>query len=140
LLLRGWSQERLIGHGWPAGALVLLCIVLLGSEASAGWLALWCAFTSVIALTQPAVAQAFRKEEAGRALSAFNLAIFAGVFACQWGMGLAIDAMIGANWERADSYRAAMALLFLGTAGAGLWYWLYPRIATRQSSMTSTQG
>ena len=139
LLLRGWSQERLIGRGWPAGALVLLWIVLLGPRASAGWLALWCAFTSVIALTQPAVAQAFSKEEAGRALSAFNLAIFSGVFAWQWGMGLAIDAMVGAGWERAASHRAAMGLLLLGTTGAGLWYWLYP-IATRQGRMVSTQG
>jgi predicted MFS family arabinose efflux permease len=139
LLARGWRQERLIGRGWPAGALVLLCIVLLGSRAGAGWLALWCAFTSVIALTQPAVAQAFRKEEAGRALSAFNLAIFSGVFAWQWGMGLVIDAMVGAGWEGADSHRAAMALLLLGTTGAGLWYWLYPRVVTRRRGVVSTQ-
>ena len=136
---RGWSQERLIGRGWPAGALVLLCIVLLGPQAGAGWLALWCAFTSVIALSQPAVAQAFRKEQAGRALSAFNLAIFSGVFAWQWGMGLAIDAMVAAGWEGADSHRAAMALLLLGTTGAGLWYWLYPRVVTRRRSVVSTQ-
>ena len=74
LLSRGWSQERLIGCGWPAGAMVLLCIVLLGPQASAGWLASWCALTSVIALTQPAVAQAFRTEEVGRALSEIFLA------------------------------------------------------------------
>ncbi|HET9207789.1 MAG TPA: MFS transporter [Burkholderiaceae bacterium] len=140
LLVRGWSQERLIGRGWPAGALVLLCIVLLGAQASAGWLALWCALTSVIALTQPAVAQAFPKEVAGRALSAFNLAIFSGVFAWQWGMGLAIDAMVGAGWGRATSHRAAMALLLLGTIAAGLWYWFYPRSAMRQRRAASTQG
>jgi predicted MFS family arabinose efflux permease len=140
LVQRGWGQERLIGGGWPVGALVMLCIVVLGPSASSGWLALWCVCTSVIALTQPAVAQAFSKEEAGRALSAFNLAIFAGVFACQWGMGLAIDAMIGAGWARADSHRAAMALLLLGMLAAGIWYWLYPRVAGRRGSMVSAQG
>ena len=119
--------------------MLLLCIVLLGPQAGASWLALWCAFTSVIALTQPAVAQAFRKEEAGRALSAFDLAIFAGVFAWQWGMGLAIDEMVGAGWDGSDSHRAAMALLLVGTTGAGLWYWFYPRVMTRQSDVVSTQ-
>jgi hypothetical protein len=140
LVQRGWAQERLICIGWPVGAVVLLCIVLLGPSASAGWLALWCACTSVIALIQPAVAQAFSKEEAGRALAAFNQAIFAGVFACQWGMGLAIDALVEAGWVRADSHRAAMALLLLGTAAAGSWYWLYPRLAARRGSVASAQG
>ncbi len=140
LVQRGWGQERLIGAGWPAGTLAMLCIVVLGPNASSGWLALWCACTSVIALIQPAVAQAFSKEEAGRALSAFNLAIFAGIFACQWGMGLAIDAMVEAGWARADSHRAAMTLLLIGTMAAGLWYWLYPRMVARRSSVTSAQG
>jgi len=61
------------------------------------------------------------------------------VFAWQWGMGLVIDAMVGAGWEGADSHRAAMALLLLGTTGAGLWYWLYPRVVTRRRGVVSTQ-
>lgn len=140
LVQRGWVQERLIGGGWPVGAVVMLCIVVLGPNAGSAWLAAWCACTSVIALTQPAVAQAFSKEEAGRALSAFNLAIFSGVFACQWGMGLAIDAMVGAGLGRADSHRAAMALLLLGMTASGFWYWFYPRVAASRSSMASPQG
>ena len=140
LAQRGWNQERLIAAGWPLGVALMLTIVVLGSEAGAGWLALWCACTSVIALCQPAVAQEFRREEAGRALAAFNQVIFLGVFACQWGMGLAIDAMVGAGWERAASHRAAMALLLLGMVAAGAWYWLYPRIAARPASIASGQG
>jgi predicted MFS family arabinose efflux permease len=140
LVQRGWGLERLIGGGWPVGVAAMLAIVVLGSEAGAGWLALWCACTSVIALCQPAVAQAFRKEEAGRALSAFNLVIFAGVFACQWGMGLAIDAMVAAGWERAASHRAAMSLLLIGTAIAGVWYWLHPRLAARRARTASARG
>jgi hypothetical protein len=117
--------------GWPVGALVLLAIVVLGADAGAVWLALWCACTSVIALCQPAVAQAFPKEQVGRALSALNLLIFAGVFACQWGMGLAIDALVAAGFERASGHRLAMALLLTGMVGAGVWFWCHPRWVAR---------
>lgn len=128
---RGWGAERLVGRGWPVSAVVLMLVIVLGASAGATWLALWCACTSVITLSQPAIAQAFAKEQAGRALSAFNLVIFCGVFGCQWGIGLAIDAMAAAGWERALGHRLAMALLWLGMVLAGLWFWVHPRLAAR---------
>jgi hypothetical protein len=135
----GVALERLIACGWPVGTGVLLAIVLIGPEAGAGWLAVWCACTSVIALCQPSVAQPFPKEQAGRALSAFNLVIFAGVFACQWGIGLAIDALVASGWDSPTSHRLAMTLLLLGTAGAGLWYWLYPRLTRGRADVATAQ-
>jgi predicted MFS family arabinose efflux permease len=132
LAARGIGPEPLIAWGWPLGAVVLLAIIVLGPAADAPWLALWCACTSVIALCQPAVAQAFAKAEAGRALSAFNLLIFLGVFACQWGIGLVIDALMAAGWARAPSHRAALALLLLSMIAAGTWYWAHPRFSERR--------
>jgi predicted MFS family arabinose efflux permease len=132
LASRGMGPELLVARGWPLGAVVLLAIIVLGPAAGAPWLALWCVCTSVITLCQPAVAQAFPKEEAGRALSAFNLMIFLGVFTCQWGIGLTIDALMATGWQRGPAHRAAMSLLLLGMIAAGMWYWTYPRIAERQ--------
>ena len=132
LVARGIGPEPLIAWGWPLGAAVLLTIVVLGPAADASWLALWCVSTSVITLSQPTVAQAFPKAEAGRALSAFNLLIFLGVFACQWGMGLAIDGLMAAGWASAPSHRAAMALLLVGMIAAGMWHWAYPRLSERR--------
>ena len=51
-----------------------------------------------MSLSQPALAQAFAAAQAGRALSAYNLLIFGGVFCVQWGIGLAIDALQAAGW------------------------------------------
>lgn len=132
LVSRGIGPHWLIARGWPLGALVMLAIVVLGPAADAPWLAAWCVCTSVVTLCQPLVAQAFPKAEVGRALSALNLLIFLGVFACQWGMGLVIDALLSAGWSPIHSHRAAMALLLLGMAGAGAWYWAQPRIAQRK--------
>lgn len=139
LVARGIDAELLLAWGWPLGALALLLIISAGSEAGAPWLAAWCVCTSVVTLSQPTVAQAFEKAEAGRALSAFNLLIFLGVFSCQWGMGLAIDALMAAGWSSGDSHRAAMALLLLGTIGAGAWHWAHPKIIERKRTI-ATRG
>jgi predicted MFS family arabinose efflux permease len=139
LSARGIGPESLIRRGWPLGAVVMAAIVVLGPAADAGWLALWCVCTSVIALSQPVVAQAFPKHEAGRALSAFNLLVFVGVFACQWGMGLAIDALTAAGWGAAPSHRAAMALLLAGMIAAGSWYATHARLSER-TRVAATRG
>ncbi|OYU73451.1 MAG: hypothetical protein CFE45_37285 [Burkholderiales bacterium PBB5] len=79
--------------------------------------------TSVVSLAQPAVGQAFPRHLAGRALSAFNLMIFAGVFAIQWGIGLAIDALRRGGMDAALAYRWAMG--GYGAACALAFMWLH---------------
>ena len=98
LARRGLKPERLIAWGLPLSFLVLAAIVWLG--AGAGWelWALFCVSSTFVALSQPAVALALPPQAAGRALSAYNLAIFAGVFVVQWGIGLLIDALAVFGW------------------------------------------
>ncbi|WP_088283430.1 MFS transporter [Ideonella sp. A 288] len=118
LLRAGWSAERLMTVAWPAGVLCLAFILWRGPDAGALEWAVWCVSTSVVSLSQPAVAQAFPKELAGRALSAFNLVIFFGVFAVQWGLGLVIDALLLAGWSTLEAYRASFATMLLAIVGA----------------------
>ena len=47
---------------------------------------------------------------AGRALSAYNLVIFAGVFVTQWSLGLLIDAFAAVGLPQVASFQAAMAV------------------------------
>jgi hypothetical protein len=80
--------------------------------------------TSAISLSQPAVGQAFAASLAGRALSAYNLGIFAGVFAVQWGIGLAIDQLRGLGWAVQAAYQGAYGLWLAASVCSGLWFHL----------------
>ena len=60
---------------------------------------------------------------AGRALSAYNLVIFGGVFTLQWGIGLAVDGFLAAGLGTVDAFRAAMGV-FLACCMAAYGYFL----------------
>ena len=71
--------------------------------------ALLCITSSFVALAQPAVGMAFPPHLAGRALSAYNLVVFAGIFVVQWGIGLLVDAGRGLGLGNAQAYQMALA-------------------------------
>lgn len=122
LLLRTGGADPVMAAGMPLSLLVLGGIVLGGERAGAAAWALYCVSCTCVALSQPAVALAFPQALAGRALSAYNLVIFAGVFAVQWGIGLAVDAFVAAGLGTLQAYRAAMGLHLVCTAGAYVWF------------------
>ena len=122
LYRRGWSAQRLIAVATPVSLMALALAVLLGPDATAWVWVAFCAGSSVVALSQPAVGQAFRTELAGRALSAFNLVVFLGVFGLQWGLGLAIDLLRARGWDTLSAYRGAIALLACCCTLSYLWF------------------
>lgn len=124
LLRRGLGADRLMAAGLPLSLLVLLAIIVAGPLAAAGAWALFCVASSFVALSQPALAMAFPQALAGRALSAFNLVIFSGVFVVQWGVGLAVDAFAAAGWATAPSFQAALALQLSCSVAAYVWFLL----------------
>jgi MFS family permease len=112
LVRHGWDADRLLAWGVPLSLLVLAVNILGGS--ATGWLgwALFCMSSSVLGLAQPAVGMAFASNLVGRALSAYNLLIFAGIFVVQWGIGLLVDAFKAAGWDEIASFQAAMGVFF----------------------------
>ncbi len=133
LARRGWHTDRLIAWGAPVSLLVLAINIWGG--AATGWLG-WTAFcvaSTVISLSQPAVGMAFKPALAGRALSAFNLMIFTGVFTVQWGIGLLVDAFAAAGMARVASFQAAMGV-FLCCSIASYAYFLYVKVDNQKVS------
>jgi len=122
LYARGWTAQSLITRGAPLGLLALLLAIVLGERATAWAWALYCVGCTFVTLSQPAIGQAFPTTLAGRALSAFNLVVFAGIFAVQWGLGVAIDTFVAMGWPVVSAYRAAMALLATCGAVSYLWF------------------
>ena len=130
LLRNGRTADDVIARAWPAGVLMLAAILWAGPAAGAASWAAWCVFTSVVSLSQPAVAQAFPAALAGRALSAFNLVIFAGVFALQWGIGLLLDALRGLGFTTLGAFRASFGLFLVVCLASFLWAQWHGRRST----------
>lgn len=108
---RGLKAERLIAWGTPLTFAPIAILIGAGHALSAGTaaiLSIYCVTSTVVALAQPAVGMAFPAALAGRALSAFNLMIFCGIFCVQWGVGLLIDALRALGWAEVAAYQGAM--------------------------------
>lgn len=127
---RGLHANRLIawGHPW---SLLVLGLLLWQGPGLGPWtalaLAVFCMACSFVSMAQPAVGMAFDAALAGRALSAFNLVIFSGIFVAQWGMGLCIDAARAAGLSTVDAYRLAFAVYGACSFGAWLFFMAFGR-------------
>ena len=87
----GLNSFKLMKFGLPISYLVLLSIIIKGSNAGAFLFTIYILTSIVLTLVQPAVGLSFPKRLAGKSLTSFNLVIFLGTFIMQWGMGLIID-------------------------------------------------
>ncbi len=122
LTARGVEALTLIRWGVPVNLAVLVAVVALGERAGAAAWALWCVTCTCVALSQPTIGQAFDTAQAGRALSAYNLVIFAGVFCVQWGIGLAIDALGASGLGTVEAFRVAFGGYAALCGMAYLWF------------------
>ena len=110
LTKRGYSANRLMTYGVPLNFCVQLALILGGAATHAWQWALFCITSSFVSLAQPAVGMAFAPSLAGRALSAYNLVLFLGVFVVQWGMGLMIDGFKAFDVAEPLAFQSALAV------------------------------
>ncbi|HVE54269.1 MAG TPA: MFS transporter, partial [Ramlibacter sp.] len=130
---RGISTDTLIAWGLPLSFVTLGALIFMGPAAGAFTLALFCMSSTFVSLAQPAVGMVFPASLAGRALSAYNLVIFLGVFVVQWGIGLLIDAFRSAGFAEVQAFRAAFSV-FLATSVLSYAWFLWSRSHNRLQS------
>jgi predicted MFS family arabinose efflux permease len=127
LARKGIPVERLIAWGLPLSFAVIGALVwmgpAIGASAAVG-LALFCTTSTFVALAQPAVGMAFPAHLAGRALSAYNLVIFVGIFVVQWGIGLMVDAGRALGLANAQAYQVALACYGLSSVASWVFFML----------------
>jgi sugar phosphate permease len=110
LLARGWNTHRLIGTG--IAGMLLAQIAMLLTMGPLAWL-LWLPLAlcvPVTTLVQSNVGLAFPAALAGRANSAYNLQLFIGAFAMQWGFGVLVDAFKAQGAAPQQAFRLALAI------------------------------
>ena len=125
LAKKGIHADWLLTRGIPLSIVPVIVVAYLGARATeaAPWLlGAYCVLATVNSLAQPAVGVSFRSELAGRALSAYNLVVFCGVFAVQWGIGLIIDRLLKLDWSEVEAYRGAWVVYALSYLAAYLFF------------------
>lgn len=126
LARRGLHADRLLIRGMPI-SFVLLALVIMTPDHLLPWsgvlLTLYCIACTFVTPSLPAIGLAFGPEAAGRALSAYNLVVFVGVFVIQWGIGLLVDGLMAVGMSEARSYQLAFAT-FLACCVASYVYFL----------------
>jgi predicted MFS family arabinose efflux permease len=128
---RGIVTDRLIAWGMPLSFVALGSMIAAGPAAGPAALALFCVSSTFVSLAQPAVGMTFPAALAGRALSAYNLVIFVGVFVVQWGIGLLVDAFRKSGWTDLAAFRGAFAV-FLATSVLSYAWFLWSRSHNRR--------
>ncbi len=122
LFARGWSAHSLIRLVLPVSLAALSLALVLGERAGPPIWAVFCVASTVVSLAQPTIGLAFETGLAGRAISAFNLVVFVGVFVLQWAIGGLIDLLGGLGWAPVAAFRGAFGALAVGCLMSYLWF------------------
>jgi hypothetical protein len=130
LAKRGFLPNQIIAWGQPISFVVLAWIIVSGPQLgdnTALALSLFCISSTFVSLAQPSVGMAFPSHLAGRALSAYNLVIFGGVFVVQWGIGLGIDLFKSFGWPPVLAFQAAFSVFGLCAVASYVYFQLANR-------------
>ena len=109
----GFSATRILKLGLPIGFLVMLIIIMLGPKAGAFYITMFILSSIFLSVTQPAVGLSFSGHSAGKALTSFNLLIFAGTFVMQWLMGFVIDIVKSLGYSEISAFKSAFSVFLI---------------------------
>ena len=109
----GFSATKILRLGLPISFCIMLIIIILGSKAGAFYLTLFILSSIFLSVTQPAVGLAFSGYSAGKALTSFNLLIFAGTFIMQWLTGFVIDITKSYGYSEITAFKSSFSVFLV---------------------------
>ena len=109
----GFSATKILKLGLPVGFIVMLTIIMLGPKAGAFYITMFILSSIFLSVTQPAVGLSFSGYSAGKALTSFNLLIFAGTFVMQWLMGFVIDIVKRLGHSEIVAFKSAFSVFLI---------------------------
>ena len=109
----GFSATKILRLGLPISFCIMFTIIILGSKAGAFYLTLFILSSIFLSVTQPAVGLAFSGYSAGKALTSFNLLIFAGTFIMQWLMGFVIDITKSFGYSEITAFKSSFSVFLV---------------------------
>ena len=132
-----WFVPKLVGQGYAslnyvkwllAIGLVLQFFAIASSDQHVWWLWILVALSATgLILGQSSVGAVFPKQNAGLATTSYNLVIFIGAFAFQWGIGWGIDWAMSHGASRVDAFKQVFFVFVLLQTIAYLWFIYYPQ-------------
>ena len=126
-LSRAGIQPIMLLSGGTGLALVCEGAIILGLGPTLPLWAGFALFVSTGTLAYALLATLFPPALSGRVTTALNLLAFVGAFGLQWGIGLAVGALLAVGLETATAYRTAFGVMFLMQAAAYAWFVLEGR-------------
>jgi hypothetical protein len=128
LATKAITHEQVIAWVLPVSLLVLCTLVVGGGSLGKATVLCWVLFSvtsTVVTQLLPVIGMAFSQDLAGRAMSAYNLVVFCGIFVLQWGIGLGIDGLAAMGLDVPLSYRGTLAIYALLSTGSYVFFLMY---------------
>lgn len=132
---RGVTPVHIITVLLPVAFVLLGVLVVQGDRLGAhtAWVWVWyCLASTSVTQLLPVIGMAFAPEQAGRAMSAYNLIVFCGIFTVQWGIGLGIDAFQSAGFSTVQSYQGALGVYAVCSVASYVFFLSYPTRGSRE--------
>lgn len=123
---RGWTLLH-VTSVTSVGILITHAVLSVVTDPYIGvflWM-LWAVLAVAYTPIQTWVSMTFPDHLAGRALTAYNMVLFSGVFLIQWLFGVLVDWCIGWSATEADGFRQALRIWIVLEVLALLWMWIY---------------
>ena len=78
-------------------------------------------------MAYPALTKTFPVAIAARVMTTYNVLMFAGAFALQWGMGALIDALMESGIAKPLAYQWSFGCIVSLQFASVVWFWFTPR-------------